>query len=280
MGEPLSATGRGSAPDPIKYRKGEARKITFVFRDQPGRQRRIQLVCHNFVELIRSRQRKASNEAETEGVITVEYTSRLIKIRGNKEALDRIESLEDCCHLSRVQLSEGADPDNDEGKLAPVVYSVELVKKDDPKVALQSESPLLVVEPLSAVLNGSGPGPLKARKSTRKVTFVIGDKDGVKLRLQLASRNFIELVRSWEPNSKTGAGLEDVITMKYTTRFLRIRGNRAALDRLESIEDCCELGLVKPTEGADPARDEGKPEPVVYSVEAIEPANKKKGKAL
>ena len=119
--------------------------------------------------------------------------------------------------------------------------------------------------------------PIQSRRSTRKTTFVIPGRGGKQLRFQLSAHNFVELLRFWNPKPENPAESEEVITIEYTSKVFRIRGNKEALDRLEQIECSCELFLVQQSKGADPDRDGDLSEPVVYGIDLIPKAGGKGG---
>ena len=139
MGEKLQVGTSGVETGPVRGMKG-ALTTTFMVGDPKGdRATPHQLMAHNRLELLRPREPKASNPAELEEFITIEYSTRLFKIRGNRAALDKIQSLGRRGELDHIEASSGVDPEKAEELSEPVVYSVELIEKGAKKPADSSQ---------------------------------------------------------------------------------------------------------------------------------------------
>jgi len=131
MGELIPTAG--SQQGPIRFRKENCRHVIFVFGK--GTERRIELAHSLFIERVIARHPKKENQAELEDVTLFRFTTRYIKVRGNKAAMDRLERYTFDSILSHVQQREGVNPAEDENKNEPVVYSVELIEEPASKPA-------------------------------------------------------------------------------------------------------------------------------------------------
>jgi len=256
------------AVEPITTRRSTL-TTAYVVRDKNGGQTLIQLFSKDFVRLTREWQPKVSNPAEWEEFVTIEYKTDCFKIRGNREALDRLVLSETSGELGLVQLSEGADPDQAENSRRPVVYSLELVPKPSPgrkgvPLAATVPPPAAAKRPYGQLFDPGNP-PIQLRRPARKTNFVLTDKFGVPTLIQVGFHDCVKLIRQ----QPMAAGREGIVTIQFPTESFVIRGNREALNRIVQSHASGELSLIQASEGANPDQAENLRAPVVYKLDLV-----------